>query len=66
MGLQMESLNALCPDHQAVIHSIQQVGDGTQDGELERALPRPPSCEYNTTFDALQLTRWDTANGARA
>ena len=27
---------------------------------------RPPSCEYNTTFDALRLTRWDAVNGARA
>ena len=22
---------------------------------------RPPSCEYNTTFDALRLTRWEAA-----
>jgi len=38
----------------------------TQDGELKCALPWPPSCEYDTTFDALRLTRWDAANGARA
>jgi len=38
----------------------------TQDGEFKCALPWPPSCEYDTTFNALQLTGWDAANGARA
>jgi len=36
------------------------------DGELKCALPCPPICEYDTTFDALRLTGWDAANGARA
>ena len=37
-----------------------------EDGELQCALPQQPSCEYATSFDALRLTGWDAANGARA
>jgi len=35
-----------------------------EDGELQCALPRQPSCEYTTTFDALRFAGWDA--GARA
>jgi len=37
----------------------------TEDGELQFALPRQPSCENTATCDALRLARWDAANGAR-